>query len=864
MKKILSLFLFLFSLVIVGCKKEPSYIEFKTTNIVMEYDSNYTVEYKTFGKVKDISFKVEDETIVTFENDVLTSHSSGETTLICTYNKEEKIEIGVKVLLEGQIAFEVGDTTLNEENYKKLDKKIDDFDKLINSSNYLSLTMNVEINDQKISETIRAINDPIYMELTSGNQKSILAQEGNKIFEYNIVNRTVNRRFLGYANEYEHDNDINSDESIETSSFDKEKCNVVIDGNTYIITCLYKDLINEDSKKMIEEMFQGSYLPLSTLYETVVTIQYVFYEEKVYMSVSLFYVHEDLYGLTKLDITISYDISVAKFTPIDIFDGSFTISSPRCIEEVYETHDLGDSVNLDAHAITYLKVELDKGMLFSKTTGVFLDLYNMEGELVGSPVSSETCYSYTPIQSLVDVKEKGEYYVAVSNSTHYDYDVTTLDFESYDTLFNKDGIDISSINSYEGVIEGKYDLEKFIYYNNDLDKKTLRIENVQESPVYVFSFDRFGSSKMTEIPANNKKGITLDSGYNEFYICHNFMSKESLERYEYKVNFSYIDLVFEGEVYEENVPKYINLEGFEKVYYYSQLEPGLYSILEINGVSWHYSVTIYDKEGKKLDANIFKYGGYLDEYSCHFVIENSDCYYVNITSHTSGKKNLEFTKYDYKTIIDKNNPNKLDISGEALNKGELEGVHDFEYYTFENTTDNIRIFKLVNETDKVLNIAMKKYRTDEVMSQYILGNGTLYFAADPGITELTVLLQISSSLEQNLSYCFSVVELENHNISDKNSSDLVELTEEFTEYYYMAGFCLEDPYFKINIKKRGKLSFETKGYDSSFNWTGQFLLEDKYGNNISYYNEINPGEYYVRFTSNDHILSCVKIKYSIK
>ena len=66
MKKVLSLFLFLFSLIIVGCNKEPSYIEFKTTNIVMEYDSNYTVEYKTFGKVKDISFKVEDETIVTF------------------------------------------------------------------------------------------------------------------------------------------------------------------------------------------------------------------------------------------------------------------------------------------------------------------------------------------------------------------------------------------------------------------------------------------------------------------------------------------------------------------------------------------------------------------------------------------------------------------------------------------------------------------------------------------------------------------------------------------------------------------------------------------------------------------------------
>ena len=102
----------------------------------------------------------------------------------------------------------------------------------------------------------------------------------------------------------------------------------------------------------------------------------------------------------------------------------------------------------------------------------------------------------------------------------------------------------------------------------------------------------------------NNKSITLDSGYNEFYICHNFMSKESLERYEYKVNFSYIDLVFDGEVYEESIPKYINVEAFEKVYYYSQLEPGLYSILEINGVSYHHSVTIYDKDGNVVDKTL--------------------------------------------------------------------------------------------------------------------------------------------------------------------------------------------------------------------------------------------------------------------
>ena len=84
MKKILSLFLFLFSLVIVGCKKEPSYIEFKTNNIVMEVNTTYKVEYEVFGDVENISFKIENEDIVFFNNDILTSRKVGNTTLTCT------------------------------------------------------------------------------------------------------------------------------------------------------------------------------------------------------------------------------------------------------------------------------------------------------------------------------------------------------------------------------------------------------------------------------------------------------------------------------------------------------------------------------------------------------------------------------------------------------------------------------------------------------------------------------------------------------------------------------------------------------------------------------------------------------------
>ena len=204
MKKILSLFLFLFSLVIVGCKKEPSYIEFKTNNIVMEVNTTYKVEYEVFGDVENISFKIENEDIVFFNNDILTSRKVGETTLTCTYNENEKIDVNIKVIKGGSGKFEIGDPSLNEENYNKLKDELDDFSEVLDNSNYLTIDLGVEINNQKTKETIRAINDPLYIEVSSYNTTSIITQEGRKVFEYYIDSYNyVQRNLVGYIDNYE-------------------------------------------------------------------------------------------------------------------------------------------------------------------------------------------------------------------------------------------------------------------------------------------------------------------------------------------------------------------------------------------------------------------------------------------------------------------------------------------------------------------------------------------------------------------------------------------------------------------------------------------------------------------------------------
>ena len=118
MKKILCLVFFIFSCIITGCKEEEEegYIEFKTNNIVMEYNSSYTIEYEIHGEVENVKFRVENDKIVTLSNNILETQNSGETKLICTYDEDKKISINIKVLKKYQKIFSLGNPEENEKN----------------------------------------------------------------------------------------------------------------------------------------------------------------------------------------------------------------------------------------------------------------------------------------------------------------------------------------------------------------------------------------------------------------------------------------------------------------------------------------------------------------------------------------------------------------------------------------------------------------------------------------------------------------------------------------------------------------------------------------------------------------------------
>lgn len=859
MKKIIIILSILFSFIVLGCGNKEGYIEFETKNIVMEYDSTYEVKYMVFGNVNNINFKVEDESIVTFKNNILTAHSWGETTLTCTYNKNKSIDISVRVLGKGNETFEVGDHSLNEINYNKLKDEIDEFSLQIDKSNYLSINIGMKINDEEYSQKLKAMNDPLYIELEDKDFIKVVALEGNKVFQYTKGSgEKCNRKFLGYLannDDYEYVEDVdNSDEILETT-FDKEKCNVEHKDNVYTIKCYFKDMINESSREEIEDLYQAEGVPLSILYDSVVTMKYIIYEEKVYIGISSTFNHENFDE--PLVIEITYEIDLTSFTPRNMLDGSYIFTNPHCFEEAFDNFDFKNKIEMEGREAVYLKFESEKGMISTTAEDVGFELYDINQNLIGESIGGAT-YGTIPC---ISIPEKGTYYLVVKN--RYDVNKTVnLQFDQYDTVFNNEGIELDKNSSHQGVIEGKYDFEKYFYNNNTSNTYSLRIENTGEKTIYAFNYKNGLDPTIVKIYPEQSKMLDIRPGINEIYICEDFLTASAPGKgYEYSFNSKIVYNSFNGEIIESNIPHEFSLSGLEKRYYYTRLEKGMYSILSEDVYSESIEIVIYDDNGEKIDANLVQYDD-LRRLSSYFIIDEDAYYYVGILNRTTGDENMVFNKIEYDTVVDKNNPKTLDINGNIM-EGHLEGSQDFEYYVLENNTDKIRVFAISNEYDETLKIVFKQYKGSNAREHHIQANKTKYFAVYPNTAaEFVIVNNYKSSEEVELDYKFKVQELENNNVYGKDNPNIKELTEEFSEEYYMAGYSIPSATFELNIDERGIVQLEFECYEQGMERYFQYDFENEEGVKFEMGETLEPGKYYVKLYGNDHLFGYAKVKYT--
>ena len=764
-----------------------------------------------------------------------------------------------------------GNPIVNQQLFDELTSKVNEFSAKIEESDYLSVGLRVELNNERVSSLISCAKNPAYIEITTGTEKEIYTQEGDKVFKYTKLNTsTYDRDFYCYISDFENDeanNDVQNSGDYYITEFNSEKISVTVNDNVYTLKCKYKDALNKESKEILEDIYESLNLPIDILFNSDLTITYTIKEEKVKMDLEVVIEYEEF--PEPLDLKFTVEIDIMKFTPKNMLGGEFKLSAPDCFEEVYKTYDYKEVLKLDAYKKTYLRIDAKKGMLVSNERGLKLELYDENYNLIGESLGNIDSSTYISINSLLPIEEDGTYYVVVTNRNH-DTTKFTLSQYEYDTTTTSEGIDISNPISLEGTIEGKYDIEKLVYTNTDSTDKSVRIENLGNEDILICKIldsnkvlIASNTVKFITVKPNQANYITLQSGLNELFICEQFDLTDDASGYDYNIKINIIDFSISDNTIEAPIPNEFNMNAHSDIYYYSYVEKGLYCFSDVNIFGSRLEVKIFDKDGKKVDANVVEYGKWLDDFSRNYIIKEDGWYFIGVRSYSSESGTVIHQKYDYETIGDKDNPTFIDITRDIAYEGVLEGHHDFEYYQLENKSNELKVYYIENTSEQYYRVILKEYPTSNPNMINFNPGDKICFSSQPGSFEIMIVENDYLNADTTLEYKFIVKELENNNVTDKNSNNLPILSLEFTDKYYMAGLTLPKMYMKLVVKEKGAIRFQYLDYFTNdvLKYGFSVFIYDTSGNRI--YNEIlEPGEYIVEFSYSESVLLYAKVKYT--
>ena len=315
MKNKIFLLLFILLLVFVsGCQKDPDKTKYSdyeysydvtTSNISAFYDLEKTFKEITNGYqidivlkpkldllAKDLEIKYEyvieyfhygDNVYKTSSHD-FTVFSSNETDVFYSIKKNNELSksnfdlYSIKaVAAKGKIyTNQEVDTIntkekLNKDDYDKLVLDMNEFDKKI-YSNYLAVETNIvnkNIKGTKVTTTndsseVKMRLSPFYMETTTANSKTVLIEENNSIYSYEIskskrnglfwVDKSLLGESLNKEDYYDYE-EILSGNDIDAEELDYSLITINIIDNRYILSGNLKEFITEEEFNDLQDIY---------------------------------------------------------------------------------------------------------------------------------------------------------------------------------------------------------------------------------------------------------------------------------------------------------------------------------------------------------------------------------------------------------------------------------------------------------------------------------------------------------------------------------------------------------------------------------------------------------------------------------
>lgn len=844
-------FLLLFSLLLFSCNNDSENnkssttetikpkLMFSETTIELTVGEEYILNPIQEGNITSITYSVENQSIISCSNQgVITAVKAGTSKLYVVANGDQSTKVTLTITVKANnTGIDVGDVEENRLIYNQLISKVNSFSQKIDNSNYLTFTIKADVDGNTSSQTIKAINNPIYIETKTDadTYPMIIQEEDGKIFQYTFINsNSLERRYLESKEEFMKDNDYEIDtQSFLSFTFDPNNGNAKMVGNSYVFTVLYKDALDENSKEIIESLYNLLGIPVTNLYNSIVVITYSINDKSISFSLNLEIVLQSFKYKSRMIMT--YDISIDEFTKIDLSDPKYRLSKPTCFEEVRETTDITKPYVLESYAKDYLKVTLEEGQYYisdeeNNASNLIIDIYDLDLNKIPSTFNISSIY--VPLfNTTFVIPETKEYYIKLDNNISRDRTISfnKLDYDTYVDIRNPKVL----TNNNSGTIEGLWDFEYYEY--NASEKTILKITNTGENIVSVICTIYGDEYQNYNIHVNNHIYVKVDKGINKFYINSNTTSSityslnvEVIENNNgTETNYNNMDVItteYSDKLYMAGYginDKYLKLIVDKKGMFYFD-----YECIEL-GMSLQFAVTNKNGEGV-LSVGYNKYHLDIGEYIVRITNNN----------HVFG---IGKVKYRYLDTSDKS----IEVN---LSKQDLANINNNDFTNLKNqkvlTSQIIKYYFTLSEDSTVLYDERYMYIYDS--NDNLLSLTPPYYTnQNYGLIELKAgryyFTTPSMYGESDITLKIAIVEQDRDTKQDFTNMTKLQLGQTIN---VSKNWLYDKEYFQLDIKEKGRY------YLSG----GRFYIFDEDFNQIETENEGNLkkfnceiGTYYVMY-----------------
>ena len=805
--KIKKIILFVFVLVLFGCVQEKNI--FEKTSYQMYVDESLSLIPMEGISKEEVEYKIEDDSIITIEEGVVTALKEGTTSVEATY-KRRKSTLNFKIVKEEKDLILCKEYELFEGNHQELtfvdNISSNQVDFKIENQSIISIEFGIITALKEGTTSVEAS----YQNRTTIYKSSLTIKVNKKLSLFEKINYTLE------------EGEIIELKPIEGVSLDdikfKVETNDIISFNKGEITALKKGEVTiEAENEYFKSILIIKVIPRSIKVEDI--------EQNTLLYNELTNKIEEFNEKMKNEEYVS---SGSNFRVNNI--ETHTIERLRTDKIYYELFD----ISLGSHSI--IKEINDNVYMFG-----LKDFENKAFSLdyVGTVDEIKEIYNLPLVKKIIFSPQKGniekENNIFIIESYFEDY-LEEATKNEISEIYNQFGISTEEV--YKSIINLKYEFKEDRVLIEVTTKFTIKDNN--------------GNSQNFDICINNQIAFIEFKEFDENSEDYIIESPSSFEEI-YKIT----------DAKENNFEVFTTDSYVGEAYFKSYIEKGQYILTDSTDVDiW--AIEVFDENMNKVKVQLDEVAKSwnLDDQLNFFAIPDDGYYYLHIRFDARKKIIFELLEVEYET-----NPLDLIEDNPTRMTGKIEGYGDIAYYTFTNETQENKVIKIYNNSQETIEVASKRYGQEKMELDRIFKENSLYFLLKPGINDFYVMnngyyyygFDVHHYAHE---YDLIITEVD-CKFSPTGNNDYIEITQEFSEDCYAVGGGLDELSFVLDVKEYGYYKFESELLEDTEDiW---FEVYDEEGLEINSENQgfvLKEGSYVVKAHENPYEMSIFKVKYT--